>query len=138
MSDALVAEGRVMGHCHAALLEDRGVLRLAGADSRKFLQGLVTSNVDNVRAGAGAHAGLLTPQGKILFDFFVVEDGGSLLIDIARDKAAELAKRLGYYRLRAVVDITEEPSLAVAAAWDGTASLPNGAIAYPDPRLPEL
>jgi folate-binding protein YgfZ len=127
-----------MGHCHAALLEDRGVLRLAGADQRKFLQGLVTSDVDKVRDGAGIHAGLLTPQGKILFDFFVVEDSGSLLVDIAREKAAELAKRLGFYKLRAAVEIAEEPSLAVAAAWGGTPSLPDGAIVYPDPRLPEL
>jgi folate-binding protein YgfZ len=127
-----------MGHCHAALLEDRGVLRLAGADSRKFLQGLVTSNVDKVREGEGLHAGLLTPQGKILFDFFVIEDGGSLLIDIAGDKASELAKRLGFYKLRAAVEIAEEPSLVVAAIWGGTPSLPDGAIAFPDPRLPEF
>jgi folate-binding protein YgfZ len=127
-----------MGHCHAALLEDRGVLRLAGADSRKFLQGLVTSNMDNVREGAAIHTGLLTPQGKILFDFFVTEDQGDLLIDIAREKAPELAKRLGFYKLRAVVEIAEEPTLAVAAVWGGSASLPDGAIGYPDPRLPEL
>jgi folate-binding protein YgfZ len=138
MSDALVAEGRDMSHCHAALLEDRGVLRLAGADSRKFLQGLATSNVDKVREGAGLHTGLLTPQGKILFDFFVVEADGSLRIDIAREKAAEFAKRLGFYKLRAAVDINEEPSLAVAAVWGGTPILPDGAIAYPDPRLAEL
>ena len=127
-----------MGHCQAALLEDRGVLRLAGADSHKFLQGLVTSNVDKVQEGAGIHAGLLTPQGKILFDFFVVEDEGALLIDIAREKAAELAKRLGFYKLRAAVEIAKEPTLAVAAVWGGCPHLPDGAIAYPDPRLPEL
>ena len=127
-----------MGHCHAALLEDRGVLRLAGVDQRKFLQGLVTSNVDKVRADAGIHAGLLTPQGKILFDFLVVEADGALLVDIARDKASELAKRLGFYKLRAAVEIAEAPELAVAAVWDGSPSLPSGAIAYPDPRLPEL
>jgi folate-binding protein YgfZ len=127
-----------MGHCHAALLKDRGVLRLAGADSRKFLQGLVTSNVDTVREGAAIHTGLLSPQGKILFDFFVVEDSGSLLIDIAREKAAELAKRLGFYKLRASVEIVQEPQLAVAAVWGASPSLPDGAISYPDPRLAEL
>ena len=127
-----------MGHCHAALLEDRGVLRVAGADSRKFLQGLVTGNVDKVREGAGVHAGLLTPQGKILFDFFVAADGGDLLLDIAREKAAELAKRLGFYKLRASVEITEAPTLSVTAVWGGFPNMPDGAIAYPDPRLPEL
>jgi folate-binding protein YgfZ len=127
-----------MGHCHAALLEDRGVLRLAGADSHKFLQGLVTSNVDQVRAGAAIHTGLLTPQGKILFDFFVTEDEGTLVIDIAREKGAELAKRLGFYKLRAAVEITQEPALAVAAVWGGSPRLPDGPNAYPDPRLPAL
>lgn len=127
-----------MGHCHAALLEDRGLLRVAGADARKFLQGLVTGNIDRVREGAAIHAGLLSPQGKILFDFFVVADGGDLLLDIARDKAAELAKRLGFYRLRAAVEITEDRSLAVASVWGGASRLPDRAIAYPDPRLPEL
>jgi hypothetical protein len=127
-----------MGHCHAALLKDRGVLRLAGADSHKFLQGLVTSNVDKVREGAGIHAGLLTPQGKILFDFFVVADGDDVLLDIARDKAAELAKRLGFYKLRAAVEIAEAPTFAVAAVWGGSPSLPDGTSAYPEPRLPEL
>lgn len=127
-----------MSHCHAALLEDRGVLRLAGADSRKFLQGLITSNIDRVQGGTGLHAGLLTPQGKILFDFFVVADGEDLLLDIARDKAAELAKRLGFYKLRAAVEIAEEPALSVAVVWGGTPRLPDGAIVYADPRLAEL
>ncbi len=125
-----------MSHCHAALLEDRGVLRLAGEDARKFLQGLITSNIDRVRDGAAIHAGLLTPQGKILFDFFVVADGDDLLLELARDKAAELAKRLGFYKLRAAVEIAEQPSLAVAAVWGDAPPLP--AVLYADPRLPEL
>src|SRR6185312_12411327 len=84
------------------------------------------------------HAGLLSPQGKILFDFFVVAADGGYLIDVAAEKAGELVKRLLFYRLRAQVDIGEEPSRAVAATWSGPPRLSEGAIAYPDPRLPEL
>ena len=119
MSEALVAEGPDMGHCHASLLPSRAVLRIGGADARKFLQGLVTNDIDKAQGGAAVHTGLLSPQGKILFDFFAVPDGDGFLIDVAEDKAAELMKRLGFYRLRAAVEIAAAPSLAVAAAWGG-------------------
>lgn len=127
-----------MGHCHATLLTDRGVLRVAGADARKYLQGLITSDIGKAEGRTAIHAGLLSPQGKILFDFFVIAADGGYLIDVAQDKAAELAKRLVFYRLRAQVEIGEEPSLAVAAAWGGEPRVPPGAIAFADPRLPEL
>jgi folate-binding protein YgfZ len=128
-----------MSHCQAALLADRGVVRVAGTDARKFLQGLITSNMDKLAPGKATHAGLLSPQGKLLFDFFVVDTGDAFLLDVARDKMAELAKRLGFYKLRAQVDVSEVPDLAVAALWGGEpAQSPPGAIAYADPRLPEL
>src|SRR6185295_4191122 len=138
MSEALVAEEPDMGQCHAILLPSRAVLRIGGADARKFLQGLVTNDIDKAQGGAAVHTGLLSPQGKILFDFFAVPDGDGFLIDVAEDKAAEFMKRLGFYRLRAAVEIAAAPSLAVAAAWGGPPRLPEGAIAYADPRLPEL
>jgi len=127
-----------MGHCHASLLESRAVLRIGGADARKYLQGLITNDIGNVQGGRAIHAGLLTPQGKILFDFFAVPAGDGFLIDVAHDKADELQKRLTFYRLRAQVEIAEEPSLVVAAAWGGTPGKPEGAILYADPRLPDL
>jgi folate-binding protein YgfZ len=127
-----------MSHCHAALLPSRFVLRLAGPDARKYLQGLITSDIGKAQEGQAIHAGLLSPQGKILFDFFVVGADGGYLIDAAQEKAGELAKRLAFYRLRAQVEIGEEAALAVAAAWGGAPRAPEGAIVYSDPRLPEL
>ena len=127
-----------MSHCRAVLLSDRGVLRVAGADTHKLLQGVITNDLDKAQDGLAIHAGLLTPQGKILFDFFVVAQGDGFLIEVAKAEAAGLMKRLGFYRLRAQVEITEEPSLHVVAAWGGEPALPEGAIAYADPRLPEL
>jgi len=127
-----------MGHCHASLLASRGVLRVRGADARKYLQGLITNDIGKAQGGGAIHAGLLSPQGKILFDFFLVPAGDGFLIDVARDKADELLKRLVFYRLRAQVEIEEEPSLVVAAVWGGTPRKPEGAIIYADPRLPEL
>ncbi|MGH6736392.1 MAG: YgfZ/GcvT domain-containing protein [Methyloceanibacter sp.] len=127
-----------MSHCHATLLSDRGVVRVAGADAAKLLQGVITTDIDKAHGRAAIHAGLLTPQGKILFDFFVVAADGGFLLEVARDKAAELVKRLGFYRLRAEVEIAEEPAFKVAAAWGGEPNLPAGAISFADPRLPEL
>ncbi len=127
-----------MGHCQAALLADRAVLRVAGADARKFLQGMLTNDVDKLSDGQAMYAGLLAPQGKILFELFVVASREDFLIDVAKGRLAELIKRLGFYRLRSKVEMKEESDLTVAAAWGGFPSLPQGAIAYVDPRLPAL
>src|SRR3990172_12667118 len=121
MSEALVAEGPGMGHCHASLLASRGVLRVRGADARKYLQGLITTDTGRALGPDAIHAGLLSPQGKILFDFFVVPAGDGFLIDVAQDKAEELLKRLAFYRLRAQVEIAEEASLVVAGGVGGGA-----------------
>lgn len=127
-----------MSHCQAAVLSDRAVLSVTGADARKFLQGVITSDINKVDQGHAIHTGLLSPQGKILFDFFVVAVNDGFLIDVVRAKAAELVTRLGFYRLRAAVEIAEQPGFEVAAVWGGAPNLPDGAIAFADPRLPEL
>ncbi len=95
-----------------ALLEDRGVLRVSGEDATSFLQGLLTNDVENCAIGEARYAALLTPQGKILFDFLVLRipaaTGTAFLIDCPAAQAADLAKRLGFYRLRAKVTIADE------------------------------
>jgi hypothetical protein len=124
--------------CNAALLSDRSVVRVTGPAASSFLQGLVTNDIDKAKPGGAIHAALLTPQGKILFDFFVVPAGDGFLLDIAKAKAGELTQRLGFYKLRAQVEIEEDPSFTVAASWDAPPKLPEGAFAYADPRLPGL
>ena len=109
-------------------LTDRAVIRLSGDDVRGFLQGLVTNDV----AGAlPVYAGLLTPQGKALFDFIVwpdtVTEGEDLLIDCEAQVADALAKRLRVYRLRRAIAIEIDPALAVH--WS-----PAGDDGVPDPR----
>ena len=99
-----------MSHCHASLLPSRAVLRIGGADARKFLQGLITSDIGKVQGADAVHAGLLSPQGKVLFDFFLVAEGDGFLADVAREKEEELLKRLAFYRLRAAVEISADPS----------------------------
>jgi folate-binding protein YgfZ len=112
----------------ATTLTDRAVLRLSGEDVRDFVQGLVTSDV----AGAlPVWAGLLTPQGKCLFDFIVWGDGDDLLLDCDAEAAEDLIKRLSIYRLRRPIRIERDEGQAVH--W----SLSSGS-GSPDPRLAEL
>ncbi len=111
---------------------DRAVLRIAGPDARDFLQGLVTNDVRRLDEGP-VYAALLSPQGKYLFDFFLVADGpDAVLLDVKADRAAALAQRLGMYRLRARVAIAADPRVVVV----GTGAPPPGAFA--DPRDPAL
>jgi tRNA-modifying protein YgfZ len=126
---------------HAALLSERNVIRLTGDDSKHFLQGLVTNNIGELADGEASFAALLTPQGKILFDFFVVavaeDEGGGFIIDAPRPLAPDLVKRLNFYRLRAKVDIQERPDLLIAVAIDGQPPEEVG-LTYRDPRHPKL
>jgi folate-binding protein YgfZ len=126
----------------AALLPDRGVVKVAGDDARKFLNGLVTNDIDKVSPARPAFAALLTPQGKIIADFIVAEapaaDGGGFFLDCPRALAPTLMQRLNFYKLRAKV-IVEDLSemLGVLAAWGGDAATEYG-LCYADPRLPAL
>ena len=113
------------------MLADRAVLRLGGAEGRPFLQGLVTQDVGSVLPGAPRWAGLLTPQGKALFDFILWDDGEALLLDVEAAQADAIARRLATYRLRRAVTI--EP-VDVAVHWSPDA----GAGGVPDPRLTAL
>ena len=86
-------------------LPDRALLRLSGDDPRGFLQGLVTSDVALLAPDRPLWTGLLTPQGKVLFDFILWADGDAVLIDAEASQAPALAKRLSLYRLRRAIDI---------------------------------
>jgi tRNA-modifying protein YgfZ len=107
-----------MTSARIALLADRGVVRVTGEDAEKLLQGIVSNDMDLLASQPAIHAALLTPQGKILFDFFVVKIGGGFLLETARDKAGELAKRLNLYKLRAKATILDDTAdWRVFAVW---------------------
>ena len=112
----------------ATTLTDRAVIRLSGEQVRDFLQGLVTSDVTGALP---VWAGLLTPQGKCLFDFIVWDDGDDLLIDCEAAAADDLQKRLAIYRLRRPIRIERDPSRAVHWSKDGEEGVA-------DPRLSDL
>lgn len=120
-----------------ALLPDRTIVAVTGEEAETFLQGVVTCNVATLVEGEARLGALLTPQGKILFDFLISRGEGGFRLDVAAGRAADLAKRLGLYRLRAKVAIAPDPTVAVAAAWGGSAPAAEVSTLR-DGRLPEL
>ncbi len=126
----------------AALLPDRGVVKVAGDDSRTFLNGLITGDMAKVAPDKARFAALLTPQGKIIADFIVAEvdpaEGSGFFLDCPRALAPLLVEKFNFYKLRAKV-IAEDLSaiLGVMAVWDQPALSEYG-LAYPDPRLVAL
>ncbi|MDB5672630.1 MAG: Folate-binding protein YgfZ [Alphaproteobacteria bacterium] len=130
----------------ATTLTDRALLRLSGEDVPGFLQGLVTQDVLGLAPGRPLWTGLLTPQGKALFDFILWAGGEDVLIDCEAEAADDLRKRLTLYRLRRKIAIERDETLAVhwslgspaqAGAQTGatTGSRPSPGS---DPRLSEL
>jgi tRNA-modifying protein YgfZ len=133
-----------------ARLEDRGVVAITGADAVSFLNGLVTNDITRLsldidqvpHAAHVAHAALLSPQGKILFDFFAVRTGLGVVLDVARGQAPALIKRLAMYKLRAAVEINDvSDAYHVLALW-GPNAVSSGptvdTITFDDPRTPAL
>ncbi len=132
--------------------KNRRILQFAGEDVRDFLQGIVTSDMNRLRANRSLFAALLTPQGKYLSDFLLIEgSSGKILLDAAASQADDAAKRMLMYRLRRDVSIAPEPSLEVACLFGEDAArtldLPEkrgatgrwrGNLAVVDPRSTAL
>jgi folate-binding protein YgfZ len=140
----------------AVVLEDRRIVAIDGPDRVKFLQGLMTNDMRRLAPALACYAGLLSGQGKLLQDCFVVDDGsGRILVDLAAIHVKDFVDRLTTFKLRAAVELTEpEPAFAVAVAWgpeaaarlgldptEGAAGkgVPASAhYAYVDPRVAAL
>ena len=118
-----------------AHLTDRAVVAVSGPEASTFLQGLITNDTASLAESSAMYAALLTPQGKILFDFLVVSRDGGFLLDTPAATADAFVKRLTLYRLRSKVTIERRDDLAVLAGWDH-AQLPEPNFA--DPRLAAL
>ena len=122
-------------------LPGRGVISLTGDGARAWLDNLVSNDLGALDHKPAVFAALLSPQGKLLFEFFVVKSHGGLLLETARDSVPALIKRLALYRLRARVEIAGLPAERCAVwARQGEAAkfqpAADGALIYDDPRAP--
>ncbi|MEM5580856.1 folate-binding protein YgfZ [Roseibium sp. AS2] len=120
-----------------AHLTDRALIRAGGPEAQHFLQNLVTADIDGLEPGGATAAALLTPQGKILFDFLVYKVDGGYLLDAPAVAAPDLLKRLTFYRLRAKVELEMcEDGIGVVAVWGGPMAAASGPLtSVTDPRL---
>jgi hypothetical protein len=122
---------------HVARLSSRALVAVGGADWRTFLQGLITQDVETLAAGETRFGALLTPQGRLLYDLFIVGRGDEgCWLDCVGEHRAALMQRLTLYRLRAKVTIAPQET-PVLAAWGGDGAPPGGGWSA-DPRLPAL
>ena len=141
-----------MAEASFALLDGRGVLHIAGEDRVPFLQGLVSNDVSKVAGDRAVYSAFLTPQGRFLHDFFLIEREGAFLLDCEAARAADLKRRLTLYKLRSKVTLAEASAeWQVFVAWGdgaaqsfgldqepGAAVAFAGGIAFIDPRLQRL
>jgi len=134
MAEALFAPyiGRVNAPPSYARLASRALIAVSGPDWRAFLQGLLTQDVETLAAGELRFAALLTPQGRLMFDLFLLGEADGALLDVAADRREAIIARLSMYRLRAKVEIAADER-AVSALWNG-----DGPGLFRDPRLPAL
>ena len=114
----------------AVFLNDRCLLRITGADAESFLQNLITTDLGGLSADEARPGALLTPQGKIMFDFTIWRDGDGFVIETDAGQSEALLKRLTMYRLRAAVEIEAADQQGVTVAWDD-----NGTDGYADSRF---
>jgi folate-binding protein YgfZ len=119
------------------------VVRVSGEDAKAFLDGLVTCDLDRISPAEARFGALLTPQGKILFDFILFQAppdiGGGYYLDALKVHAPDLAKRLGFYKLRAKVAIEDlSDTLTVVAGWDAPGPADEAGLVAGDPRLADL
>lgn len=134
-------------------LRRRGVLKISGLEKKQFLQGLITNDIEKVSETNAVYAALLTPQGKFLFDFFIVQFNSTFYLDCERARAQDLNNKLKMYKLRADVEIEnvsdqfeviaffgsdDKPAALQALKAPGQASVLGQSIVYRDPRLAEL
>ncbi len=111
-------------------LTDRSILEISGIDRKKFLQGLITNDIEKASATNLIYAAMLNAQGRFLYDFFIFDDGEKLVLDCFAERRDEIFQKLNFYKLRSQVTIKKNDELKVFPNENGQG--------FPDPRNPKL
>ena len=110
------------------VLPGRSVIAVSGADRARFLDGLLSCEVEALQPGSLAYGALLTPQGKVVADMMVFCEADRIALDVPEGAADELARRLAMYKLRAAVDVARTDEVVLVGDGEGS----------PDPRASGL
>ena len=94
-----------MNRSSVYILEDRGLLYINGEEAKKFLQNIITNNIENVSENRSCFSALLTPQGKYLYDFIIIKHKSGFFLDCEKEIIDDLYKQLNLYKLRSKVEI---------------------------------
>ena len=98
-------------------LKDRAILEIAGGDRKKFLQGLITNDVNKASEKELIFTVMLNAQGRFLYDFFIFERGEALIIDCLSSRRDEIFKKLNFYKLRSEVTISKNDELLACQSY---------------------
>ncbi len=132
-------DNAVMEKCFVQPLSQRALVSVNGADALQLLQGILTSDVQALQPGAGGFSALLSPQGKVLFDFLILRTEDGFLFDLPKPQTADFIKRLTFYRLRAKANIAAvDPGIRIFAAWKARPKINDAIAMIEDPRLAAL
>lgn len=117
------------------ILNDRSIIEIKGQDRKKFLQGLITNDVEKANKNNLIYSAMLSPQGKFLYDFFIFEIGEIVFLDCFALRREEIIKKLNFYKLRLQVEIAKNDELKIAQILSQENSLPkNEGYVLNDPR----
>lgn len=117
-------------------LSGRALVHITGEDAEKFLQAVITTNLDRLGPDELKPGALLTPQGKILFDFLVSRIENGLRFDLPAGISADFAKRIALYRLRAKAEIIQLPESLVGVCWQNDSAAAGNDSIKRDSRFP--
>ncbi|MBU6141204.1 MAG: hypothetical protein KGP29_06600 [Proteobacteria bacterium] len=112
------------------LLKERSILEISGVDRKKFLQGLITNDVEKTSAENLIYAAMLNASGRFLYDFFIFDDGEKLTLDCFDARRDEIFQKLNFYKLRSQVVIKKNDELKIFPNENG--------LGFLDPRNPKL
>ncbi len=121
----------------SVLLNGRAVLNVTGEEAETFLQNLITTDLDNLHRGKLRPGALLSPQGKIMFEFLVSRSVDGLRLDILQSAADDFAKRLSLYKLRAKVQISIDSESLAAVSWGNESGISESDSTVQDERFPD-
>jgi folate-binding protein YgfZ len=96
----------------------RSIIEISGSDSKKFLQGLLTNDINKVGCDSIIYSAMLNPKGQFLYDFFIHQNGEKILLDCAAQKCDEIIKKLNFYKLRSQVEIKKNDTIFVSQSLE--------------------